>query len=71
MCSKRDASRAASQEQITSVDSSSGGQDQFIILPHPKRAVRKMRARASSSQADMKLLISPKAGLSEKQGRVA
>jgi hypothetical protein len=54
MPAKRAASRWASQEEIVSNDSSSGGDDQFIISPRPRRVTRKAsRGRgASSSRAD-------------------
>jgi hypothetical protein len=52
MHSSKAASRATSQEESASADSSSGGDVQFIIAPQPRRAVRKTRARASSSRAD-------------------
>jgi hypothetical protein len=51
MGSKRAANRAASQEDITSDDSSNGKVD-FVIAARPRRAVRKTRVGASSSLAD-------------------
>jgi hypothetical protein len=54
MPAKRVANRQASQEEIVSDDSSSGGEDQFIISPQPRRVTRKAShgCGASSSQAD-------------------
>jgi hypothetical protein len=51
---KRSASRRTSQGEIASDDSSSGGHDQFVISPRPRRATRKAShgGEGSSSQAD-------------------
>jgi hypothetical protein len=51
---KRSANRWASQGEIASDDSSSGGHDQFVISPRPRRTTRKAArgGEGSSSQAD-------------------
>jgi hypothetical protein len=49
--SKRATSRATSQEEIASDDNSSGGDDQFVISPQPRRTVWKARVGVSSSRA--------------------
>jgi hypothetical protein len=45
MHSKRAASRAAFQEDT--IDDSSSGEEQFVIQPRPRRAIRKTRATSS------------------------
>jgi hypothetical protein len=45
MHSKRAASMAASQEDT--IDNSSSGEEQFVIQPRPRRAIRKTRATSS------------------------
>jgi hypothetical protein len=54
MPTKRAANRHLSQEEIASDDSSSGGDDQFLISPGPRRATRKVSygSVSSSSRAD-------------------
>jgi hypothetical protein len=54
MSIKRSASRQASQGEIASDDSSSGGHEQFVISPRPRRATRKAACggEGSSSRAD-------------------
>jgi hypothetical protein len=54
MSIRRSASRWASQGEIASNDSSSGGHQQIVISPHPRRATRKAArgGEGSSSQAD-------------------
>jgi hypothetical protein len=54
MPAKRATSRQASQEEIVSDDSSSRGDDQFDILPQPRRVTRKASRGhgASSSRAN-------------------
>jgi hypothetical protein len=50
MPTKRAASRRASQVEIVSNDSSSEGDDQFVILPRPRRVTRKAyRGRGANS----------------------
>jgi hypothetical protein len=54
MPTKQLASRWHSHDDPSSDDSSSRGDDQFVIAPHPRRETRKSthRGEASSSQAD-------------------
>jgi hypothetical protein len=56
MPTKRLASKRHSRDDPSSDDSSSRGDDQFVIVPHPRRETRKSthRGEASSSQADEK-----------------
>jgi hypothetical protein len=51
---KQLASRWASRDDPSSDNSVSGGDDQFVISPRPRRETRKSthRGEASSSQAD-------------------
>jgi hypothetical protein len=51
MLVKRLASKWTSQEGITSSDSSSGGNEQFIISPCPRRATRKATRRGEGSSS--------------------
>jgi hypothetical protein len=57
MPTKRAANRQSSQEEIVSDDSSSKGDDQFVISPRPRWVTRKASRgrRASSSRADEKV----------------
>jgi hypothetical protein len=54
MSVKQLASRRASQDDPSSDDSVSRGDDQFVISPHPRRSTRKStrQGETSSSQAD-------------------
>jgi hypothetical protein len=51
MLAKRAASKRASQEEIASDDSSSVGDDQFVISPRPRRAIRKASHGGTSSSS--------------------
>jgi hypothetical protein len=54
MSAKRLASKRASHDDPSSDNSASGGDDQFVISPRPRRESRKStcRGEASSIQAD-------------------
>jgi hypothetical protein len=58
MPTKRLASRRHSRNDPSSDDSSSQGDDQFVIVPHPRSETRKSthRGEASSSQVDEEVI---------------